>query len=333
MPLRRILFVGANSIFSAAHLAALGRAHGVVAVVETVAPLSGLKRLERRLTPSRLARLARELRVPFQEVAHADTVALRRAFREASPDLVVLAGMGWLLDAAALAVPRLGTLNVHPALLPAYRGPEPYFWQLYDEVIESGVTVHLVDPREDHGPILRQRRVPLPPGATLTELLARVVEIGPPLLIEAVDCMLRGAMEPTPQPAASPSRRARRLRPADRDLIRWDDWDLERTRRILRGVGPILDWPPARWRDLGRVPTVDGTTPGASGLAAGAVGRDAAGWFLAHPAGRIRYSYRWAPRAWLLAVRRGGTPASGMIAAEKATWPRLADVERASPEG
>jgi hypothetical protein len=93
---------------------------------------------------------------------------------------------------------------------------------------------------------------------------------------------------------------------------------------VLRGVGPILGWPKPRWRDLGWMPVIGGMTPGPPGLPAGCEGRDAAGPFLAHPGGKIRFRRRWAPRAWLAAVRRGGAPASGIIAAEKAAWPPLA---------
>ena len=322
--MRRVVFVGINSVFSAVHLAALGRAHGVVAVVETVARLGRAKRLERWLAPSRLARLARELGAPFVEVAHRDDADLARALGAARPELVVTVGMGWLLDVAALAVPTLGTLNVHPALLPAYRGAEPWFWQLHDGVAESGVTVHLVDAGEDRGPILRRRAFAVPPGTSLAGYIARVAEAGPPLLVAAVDDALRGTLEPIPQPEASPTRRARRLRREDRDLILWRSWSLEQTWRVLRGVGPILGWPRARWRDLGRVPVIEGMAAGPPGLPAGAVGRDADGPFLAHSAGRIRFRYRWAPRAWLTAVRRRGAPASGLIAIEKAAWPPLA---------
>ncbi|HEX6013910.1 MAG TPA: formyltransferase family protein, partial [Geminicoccaceae bacterium] len=220
------------------------------------------------------------------------------------------------------------------ALLPAYRGAEPVFWQLHDGVGESGVTVHLVDAAEDHGPVLRQGAFPVPPGAGLAEFLARVLEVGPPLLVEAVDGLLRGTLEPIPQPDASPTRRARRLRPGDRrQLVAWDEWDLDRTWRALRGTGPILGWPEPRWRDLGRVPVVDGLTAEPTELPAGQAGRDAAGPFLAHPAGRIRFRRRWAPRAWLAAVHRGERPAGGIVAAERAAWPPLGGVPGALRQG
>ena len=167
----RIVFIGINALFSACHLRPLAEAHQVVAVIETIRPPSLAKRIERRLFPSRLQTCARRAGASFHEVLHRDNAALHRLLRELAPDLVVVAGMGWLLDRDALAVPRLGTLNVHPALLPAYRGAEPTFWQLFDAVAESGMTVHQIDPFEDRGPIVRQQRFPVAPGTGLAEYL------------------------------------------------------------------------------------------------------------------------------------------------------------------
>jgi methionyl-tRNA formyltransferase len=322
-PSHRIAFIGVNALFSARHLAALARAFPVVGVVETVRRLSRLKRVQRRLAPSLLEIAARDAGASFHVVTHGDNAALTHHLRDLAPDLVVVAGMGWLLERAALAVPRLGTLNVHPALLPAYRGAEPTFWQLFGGVAESGLTIHLVDEAEDRGPIVRQQAFPVPPGITLAEFLARQLEIGPPLLVAAVQDVLDGTARPVPQPAASPTRRATRLRATDTSPATWLDRGLDRTWRLLRGVGPVLGFPPARWRDLGRIRVVDGMSAAPHGLAPGRIGRDSSGPFLAHPEGRIRLRYRWAPRPWLTALRRGNGPAMGIIAAEKAAWPPL----------
>jgi methionyl-tRNA formyltransferase len=315
---QKIVFIGINSLFSAAHLDAVGRAFRVSAVYETVRPLGRLKRLERRLVPSRLAVAAEGAGAVFREVAHGDTTALTRLLEGERPDLVVIAGMGWLLDPAALAVPRLGTVNVHPALLPAYRGPEPFFWQLFDGVDEGGVTVHLVDRGEDHGPIVGQRSFPLPHGASLADLLALTIEHGPRLLVHAIGTTLEGTSRPTPQPDLSPTSRARRLRPGDKGLLALQDWTLERAWRVLRGVGPVLGWPRPRWRDLGHVPVIGAATGEPAKLPAGHVGRDAGRYYIAHPNGRIGFEYRWRPRAWLAAMRRQDGIASGIVAAEQA---------------
>ncbi len=318
---RRIVFIGINAGFSQRHLLALAATHGVLAVIETVMTLSPLKRLKRVFRPSLLARAARVADAGFHEIGHRDKAALSRLLRRLEPDLVVVAGMGWLLDRDALAIPRLGTVNVHPTLLPSYRGANPIFWQLFDGVAESGVSAHLVDPYEDRGPIVRQANFPVPPGTTLAEFLAQQIEIGPPLLVAAVRDLLAGTAQPIPQPAASPTRRAVRLHAADPALTAWADWDLERAWRVLRGVGPLLGCPPPLWRDLGRLAYVTAKSAQPSWLPPGHIGRDAKGLFLAHPQGRLYLRYRWLPRAWLLALRLRGAPANGITTAEKLAGP------------
>jgi hypothetical protein len=62
---------------------------------------------------------------------------------------------------------------------------------------------------------------------------------------------------------------------------------------------------------------VTGSSPEPSGMPPGRVGRDGRGWFLAHPQGRLRIRWRCLPRAWLLALRRRGAPAAGVIAIER----------------
>ena len=107
------------------------------------------------------------------------------------------------------------------------------------------------------------------------------------------------------------------------DLTDWPSWSLDRAWRVLSGAGPLLDCPPARWRDLGWMASVVGMSPGSHGLVPGTLGRDREGRFLAHPQGYLRLRYRWAPRAWLFALRRRGVPAAGLIAAETAAAPLL----------
>ena len=75
--------------------------------------------------------------------------------------------------------------------------------------------------------------------------------------------------------------------------------------------------------------SVVGMSSGAHGLVPGTLGRDGAGRFLAHPQGYLRLRYRWAPRAWLFALRRRGVPAAGLIAAETAASPLLEELLRA----
>jgi len=83
---------------------------------------------------------------------------LLRAYR---PDLALCWGFPWKIPKAALDVPRLGSVNCHPALLPRHRGPIPMAWAFRDGDEQFGVTWHRMDSALDTGPILAQATVPM----------------------------------------------------------------------------------------------------------------------------------------------------------------------------
>lgn len=89
---------------------------------------------------------------------------LGSAYEEVSSldvDLLVLACFPVILRRDWLGLGRQGTLNVHPSLLPAYRGPSPLFWQRRNGEIETGVTVHWATDKVDAGPIVAQASFPM----------------------------------------------------------------------------------------------------------------------------------------------------------------------------
>jgi methionyl-tRNA formyltransferase len=82
-------------------------------------------------------------------------------FRGLDLDVVLCWGFGWKLPQEALDVPRLGSVNNHPALLPRHRGPYPFAWTFREGDKEFGSTWHRMDAEFDTGPILAQSSVPL----------------------------------------------------------------------------------------------------------------------------------------------------------------------------
>lgn len=98
------------------------------------------------------------------------------------------------------SVPRLGFLNVHPSLLPAYRGPAPLFWTFRDGVGKTGVTIHRVDAGMDTGPILTQAPLTLADGLTGIEVDRLAAAMGGELLVQALDGLADGTITPRPQP-------------------------------------------------------------------------------------------------------------------------------------
>jgi methionyl-tRNA formyltransferase len=297
----RIVFCGTHQAVAARHLAAVAAAHSVVAIFET-SYHQGWRRAVFKPRFSRLKRFARRHAVPYQLIDRGQRKELPRLLSEHRPDVVCIVSMAYLLPPEALAVPTLGTINLHPSLLPAYRGGNPLFWQVFDGVEESGVTVHLVDEKEDHGPILVQHRFAMESGITHDSLQDVIGEHGPPALLEAIDLLAahksKGLVS---QPERSPTRRARGIsRQQARELIDWRAWSIERVWRLLRGARPLLGLPPTRLRDLGRCPRIETYQRIPTAGPPGSLQRDANGTYLAHPEGRIRISYAFAPREWFM---------------------------------
>jgi hypothetical protein len=116
--------------------------------------------------------------------------ASRDALRRLSPDVAVIGGAG-ILRPGVFDIPRFGTLNVHPGLLPRYRGCSTVCWALA-EGGDTGVTVHLVDSRIDTGPIVAQRVVRVLPGETLPVFARRLFAEGIELVTQALGSLARG---------------------------------------------------------------------------------------------------------------------------------------------
>jgi methionyl-tRNA formyltransferase len=87
--------------------------------------------------------------------------AIEPLLRAYSPDLLLCWGFPWKIPVAALQVPRLGSVNCHPAMLPRHRGPIPMAWALREGDGQYGVTWHRMDAELDTGPILAQAAVPM----------------------------------------------------------------------------------------------------------------------------------------------------------------------------
>ena len=140
--------------------------------------------------------IAAEGGVPVFAVESArDEHALER-LRETAPDVVLAACFPVILPPAWRALARRACLNLHPSLLPAYRGPTPLFWQLREGERETGVTLHLVDAGIDAGDIVAQSVVPLPVGARFSDVNATLARTGAALMVDLLRMMEAGIEAP-----------------------------------------------------------------------------------------------------------------------------------------
>ena len=123
------------------------------------------------------------------------------ALRTIAPEVAVAACFPWRLPGAALEIPPLGILNVHPSLLPAGRGPEPVFWTLRRGEPVTGATVHRMDAGFDTGPIVAQAEMAIPDGIRAPALERDLMARGGSLVVDALPALAAGTLEPWPQPS------------------------------------------------------------------------------------------------------------------------------------
>lgn len=161
-----------------------------------------------------------------------------------APDVGVVASYAQLLPRRVLQAARAGWLNVHPSLLPRWRGPSPVAGALLAGDAETGVTIIKLVRAMDAGPIVDQTRDVIRPDDTTATLTARLGELGAERLAAVLDPWVAGAITPTPQdeqaatytpllsradgelnwgqPAAALERRVRAFTPWPGTFTRWD---------------------------------------------------------------------------------------------------------------
>ena len=140
-----------------------------------------------------LSRIADHLGIPLIRAWRINDEHSRCELEELGLEAVVMASFDQIVGPRALAIPRQGWLNVHPSLLPAYRGPEPVYWAIADGAPVTGISMHKAAPKVDSGPMLAQVAVPILPADTAGTLTKRLVEAGMTLLPKAVDALLSDA--------------------------------------------------------------------------------------------------------------------------------------------
>ncbi len=112
--------------------------------------------------------------------------------RQLAPDVCVTAAFGQILSEEVLAVPRLGTVNVHASLLPRHRGAAPIQWAILSGDAETGVTTMLTDKGLDTGDMLLKAKTPIGSGDTAGTLTERLSHIGAELLVETLNRLEAG---------------------------------------------------------------------------------------------------------------------------------------------
>lgn len=148
---------------------------------------------------SPVKKVALEAGVPIYQPEKVRDESFIHLVEELSPDVIVVAAFGQILPQALLDIPKYGSINVHASLLPKYRGAAPVHHALFEGETKTGVTTMLMEAGLDTGPILLQREVEILSEDNEGTLEDRLAKVGAELLLETLDGLEKGIIQPKPQ--------------------------------------------------------------------------------------------------------------------------------------
>jgi methionyl-tRNA formyltransferase len=260
----RIVFMGSPEFAVQVLELLILNGHNIAAVYTRPDQPAGRGR-EPQATPVKKAALS--LQIPLFQVPNFKTSGAIEDLARLRPEAVVVAAFGQILQQAVLDIPRYGCLNIHPSLLPKYRGPSPVISTILAGDDFAGVSLMRLDAGMDSGPVFSKAQVPVLAQDTAASLTDKLFRIGAVMLLEVFAALPKGKLAPEPQ-VESQATFTREVRKEDGRI----DWKLP-AREIWRRVRAYQPWPETytAWRDkrlkiIDAIPWPGVETPGAGGV-------------------------------------------------------------------
>lgn len=230
----RVIFMGTPGFAVPALEQLVDDRHEVCGVYTRPDRLSG--RGQRPAAPP-LKKMALGLGLSVFQPASLKDKAVIDEIRALAPEAIVVAAYGLILPPAVLDIPRFGSINLHPSLLPRYRGPAPVAAAILAGDRFTGVSVMLMAAGLDSGPVLAQAQVAVADSDTTGTLTEKLARVGAGMLGEILPNLPGGGIVPRPQDES--------LATCSREITKDDgkiDWHLP-ARDIWRRVRAYQPWP------------------------------------------------------------------------------------------
>ncbi|MDB4873602.1 MAG: Methionyl-tRNA formyltransferase [Gemmatimonadetes bacterium] len=229
----RVLFWGTPEFAAPPLRALIGEGFDVVGVVTQ--PDRAVGRSRSKLEAPPVKQIALEESLPVLQPEKPRGEEFRAQLAALKPDISVVVAYGHILSSEVIALPRLGTINIHASLLPKLRGAAPIQAAIREGHSETGVTIMRMVKALDAGPSIVQARTPIPSDETYGELQLRLAEMGAMALIESLALIELGQAAETPQDDAESTYASK----VDRSMTRVD-WtaDAAAVSRVIRAYDP-----------------------------------------------------------------------------------------------
>jgi len=193
----------------------------------------------RKLAPPAVKALAQDLGYRVLQPASIKTADFSNLVSELKPDFLIVIAFGKILPENVLALPRLGTINVHASLLPKYRGPAPIQWAVINGEKETGVCTQLMEKQLDTGDLLLSVKESIKPDDTAGDLHDRLAVKGAMVLIDTLKGLANKKIQPVRQDHSLATYAP--MLTKDDGLINWNK-PAKSLESFIRGVMP---WPGA----------------------------------------------------------------------------------------
>ncbi|MGF1670712.1 MAG: methionyl-tRNA formyltransferase [Balneolaceae bacterium] len=148
--------------------------------------------------PTAVKQAAMNLKLTVIDAEDLNSEAFRQQIASLNPDLLVVVAFR-ILPKSILDIPKKGSVNLHASLLPKYRGAAPIHHAIMNGETETGCTVFFIDEKVDTGKIIGQVSTEIGPNETTGDLYERLKIIGSELLVESVDKIESGNINPVKQ--------------------------------------------------------------------------------------------------------------------------------------
>lgn len=191
-----------------------------------------------KLIPTAVKKRALELGLPVHEPKRIRDPEVIEELRAYKPDAILVVAYAKLIPPEILELPRHGCINVHPSLLPRYRGAIPLQASIFNGDKETGVCTFFMDEGYDTGDIIITRHTHLGEDETFSQLATRLAGVGAEVLGETIDLLKSG--EPVPRVVQPAEAEGGYTKPLKKDDLRLD-WsaDAERVRNKIRGLADV----------------------------------------------------------------------------------------------
>ena len=231
----KILFMGTPDFAKESLENLYNNGYEICGVVTTPDRPSG-RGMKLNISPVKEYALEKKLNI-FQPEKITNNTEFKDEIKALNPDLVCVVSYGVILPKSFLKIPRLGCINVHPSMLPKYRGPAPIQWAILNGDKKTGVTIMYLNEKMDAGDIIIQKEVEIGEDETTGELWNRLSKIGAELLIESIKNIENGTAVRTVQPEEFT------LAPMLTKDMSKIDWKLKTSadiKNLVRGLNPIM---------------------------------------------------------------------------------------------